>query len=182
MQFEYIEITDRMRKRAWSKMKQANRRSGHNFVHKEHQTAKSFTGFLCEEGPLSWEGARASSGDDVYDYDLEINGYKIEVKGTQTKYHPKPNFDCKLWGYHDQQFDFVVFCRAVTRDYPVTKDSYDEIIVVGWISKEDFSRKSKKWKKGDYDPSNGQTMKGDSENVLISDLRPISELKDILYG
>lgn len=98
-----------------------------------------------------------------YNYDLLIDGMKVDVKAKRTSVRPLDTYDCSVWAKNTKQkCDAYAFVRV--------KDS----LTVGWflgtIPKELFYKKARFLEKGEKDPSNGWKVKADCYNLEIKEL------------
>ena len=82
-----------------------------------------------------------NSPDDVYDYDINYKGAKIEVKTKLINKPPKPFYDCTIFGYSKKQkcdqYWFVDIIKDMTHAY-----------IMGCISKDEFFRNAEFCKAG----------------------------------
>ena len=98
----------------------------------------------------------------TYDYDLIIEGYKIDVKSKQTKVIPQDFYLCSISSFNTRQnCDFYFF----TRVNKFLKWCY----ILGYKRKLDFYSEATFSNKGDLD-INGWPFKGDCWNLKISGL------------
>lgn len=107
---------------------------------------------------------------DSRDFDvLSPTGAKLEVKSKKCLHAPRHYFECScaLFNTH-QRCDAYVFVR-ILRDC-----SY--AFLCGWLPKKEFLNKSRRLKKGDYDPRNKYTVKASCLNVEMKILRPVTDL------
>lgn len=76
-------------------------------------------------------------------YDIIKNGKKVEVKTKRTSVAPLPEYTCSVYesSLH-QECDIYVFVRV--------RYDYKEAYILGWITKEEFLKKAKFVKKGNY--------------------------------
>ena len=85
--------------------------------------------------------------ENTYDYDLIIKGKKIEVKTKlfSAGYKPSEGWNISVEAHNDRQkCDFYCF-TLIPGDYSV-------MYLCGWITKENFYKKAKKYEKGDKVP------------------------------
>lgn len=99
----------------------------------------------------------------TFDYDLIIDGLKVDVKTKRTTVVPKPHYLCSIsdWNTH-QKCDGYYFCR-VTEDLSAA-------FLLGYKSKEDFYKEATFNKKGEQDGDTGFKFKDDCWNLEISKL------------
>jgi len=101
-----------------------------------------------------------------YDYDLIIDGDKIDVKTKRTTVRPSEEYNCSISAFNTtQKCDFYVFVR-ITED---KKKAY----VLGYKKKASFFKQAEFGKKGQVDPDgNGKwVFKDDCYNLKIKLLR-----------
>lgn len=98
----------------------------------------------------------------TYDYDLIIDGYKIDVKTKNIRVVPKLSFLCTIASYNTSQKCDYYFFSGVNLDL---KKAY----LYGYISKFDFYKKSVFNKKGQHDYG-GYKFPVDCYNLEISKL------------
>ena len=97
------------------------------------------------------------------DYDIIVDGYKIDVKTKKTTVKPKPDYDCSVADLtRKQNCDFYAFVRVLSDQS------------VGWFlgvkKAEQYFKDARYIKKGDYDNSNGFTARANCYNMPISAL------------
>jgi len=121
----------------------------------------NLAGFIGEQIVLQVLG-----GDwmNTYEYDLVINGKKIDVKTKQTSVVPLPHYECSITEYNAKQnCDYYAFTR-VKKDFSV-----------GWylgvMKKADYFYEAKYLKKGEVDPSNNYTVRATCYNLAIDKLK-----------
>lgn len=74
-------------------------------------------------------------------YDIEWNGYKVDIKAMERKVNPKPHYVNNFVDYQRyHKADAFMFCSVNTR----TK----KLWVCGWITKVEFLNEAKLYKKG----------------------------------
>tara|TARA_E500000318_G_scaffold12135_1_gene10992 strand:+ start:2822 stop:3298 length:477 start_codon:yes stop_codon:yes gene_type:complete len=121
----------------------------------------NLAGFIGEQIVLQVLG-----GDwlNTYEYDLIIDGHKVDVKTKQTSVVPLPHYECSITEYNAKQdCDYYAFTR-VKKDFSV-----------GWylgaMKKADYFYKAKYLKKGEVDPSNNYTVRATCYNLAIDQLK-----------
>lgn len=120
----------------------------------------NMAGFVGEQIALSILNGEWSN---TYDYDILVDGYKVDVKTKQTTVKPKPFYECSVANYNTKQLcDVYAFVR-VLKD--LSKGWY-----LGSIKKQDYFSKAVYLKKGDIDPSNNFTVRADCYNLRIQEL------------
>jgi len=121
----------------------------------------NLAGFIGEQIVLFVLGGE---WDNTYNYDLLINGYKVDVKTKQTSVTPLPHYECSITEYNaKQECDYYAFTR-VKKDFSV-----------GWylgvMKKQDYFDKATYLKKGEVDPSNNYTVRATCFNLPIDKLQ-----------
>ena len=102
----------------------------------------------------------------THDYDLLLEGSRVDVKTKRCNTRPFPHYDCSVAAHGSKQdCDSYIFVRI--------KIDGTRAWVLGQIDKSDFYTKATKYKRGDIDPANGFLFKADCYNL------PISELSDV---
>lgn len=101
----------------------------------------------------------------TYDYDLIINGLKVDVKTKKTTVEPKENYLCSIAAYNTrQECDYYFFVRV---------DLEKRIgYFLGYIKKEDFFRKATFRQKGESDGN--WEFKADCYNLEVKYLKNAS--------
>lgn len=103
----------------------------------------------------------------TYDYDMIVDGLKIDVKTKSTSVVPLPHYSNSITDYNTTQLcDYYAFVR-VKKD--LTKAWW-----LGVCSKNVFFRDAKFMKKGEVDDDNKYVVKADCYNI------PISALKEMM--
>jgi len=120
----------------------------------------NFTGFLGEQIALQVLGGEWCN---TYNYDIILDGKRIDVKTKQTTVKPLPHYECSVAAYNTKQdCDDYAFVR-VLKDY-----------TIGWflgsISKKEYFERARFLRKGDVDPSNNFTVRADCYNLSIDSL------------
>lgn len=98
----------------------------------------------------------------TYEYDIVLNGKKIDVKTKLTSAVPKPEYSCSVSAYRIQQCDFYFFVRVL--------NDYSRAWILGYMAADEYLKKSVLLKKGHVDPSNKFTVKSDTYNLPIISL------------
>jgi len=92
------------------------------------------------------ENGRSVRFDNTADYDLLVNGKKVDVKTRRTTVPPIQSFNCSISAHNpNQKCDIYVFAR-------VSEDKKTGWIC-GWVMKDEFFKKAKFFKAGQKDPS-----------------------------
>tara|TARA_B100000287_G_scaffold226776_1_gene213903 strand:+ start:733 stop:1221 length:489 start_codon:yes stop_codon:yes gene_type:complete len=120
----------------------------------------NMSGFIGEQIALHVLGGK---WENTYDYDMQVNGLRVDVKTKQTSVEPKPFYECSIAKFNTKQdCDAYAFVR-VLNDFSV-----------GWflgvLTKKEYFDKATFLKKGEVDPSNNYTVKADCYNVRIDQL------------
>ena len=97
------------------------------------------------------------------DYDILVDGSKIDVKTKKTTVKPKPDYDCSVADLtRKQNCDYYAFVRVLSDQS------------TGWFlgvkKAEQYFTDARYIKKGDYDNSNGFTARANCYNMPISAL------------
>ena len=99
----------------------------------------------------------------TYDYDMIINGYKVDVKTKHTTVTPKENYNCSISSFNTRQkCDYYFFLRI--------NKNLKEAYMLGYIKKDEFFKKAVFNKKGELD-INGWSFKDDCYNLEIKYLQ-----------
>jgi predicted DNA-binding protein len=103
-------------------------------------------------------------GQDIYNYDLIINEFKVEIKTKSTTVYPQGHFLCSISSHNiNQMCDFYFFVRVL--------ENLQTGFLLGYKSKNDFFKNAKFDKKGSPDISgNGWIFKEDCYNLPVKDL------------
>ena len=101
----------------------------------------------------------------TYEYDMLIEGYRVDVKAKRTTVVPKENYLCSITKYK-QDCDFYFFVRIST----------DQRIgyLLGYMQRDEFFTKAKYKSKGDLDVD-GFVFKADGWHLQIKDLKQFKE-------
>ena len=98
----------------------------------------------------------------TYDYDLIIDGHRVDVKTKRTTVTPRPDYLCSISSFNTtQECDFYFFLRI--------NESLKECYILGYKRKADFFNEATFNKKGTLDV-NGWAFKDDSYNLKIEKL------------
>ena len=121
----------------------------------------NLAGFIGEQIVLQVLGGEWLN---TYEYDLFIDGYKVDVKTKQTSVKPLPHYECSITEYNaNQDCDYYAFTR-VKKDFSV-----------GWylgvMKKHDYFYQAKYLKKGEVGPSNNYTVRATCYNLAIDQLK-----------
>ena len=102
----------------------------------------------------------------THDYDLILDGRRIDVKTKRCNTRPFPHYDCSVAAHGSKQdCDSYVFVRI--------KIDGTCAWVLGEIDKRDFYKNATHHRRGDIDPDNGFVFKADCYNLAISELQDI---------
>mgnify|MGYP003673265231 CR=1 FL=1 len=98
----------------------------------------------------------------TFKYDLVLpDGKRIDVKTKRTGFEPKPDYDCSVSQFQiDYDCDGYIFVRVLR--------SYEKGWVLGYITKDDFKKKSTYHNKGERD--GGFIFRQSCFNIKISEL------------
>ena len=137
--------------------------------HLRHSILKgngNLTGFVGEFMVADFLKAKIEN---TYDYDITKCDFKIDVKSKKCTSIPKPEYDCSVPAYNTKQkCDYYVFTRIM--------DDFKTGWICGIISKENFFKNARLYKKGEVDKSNWMEFKEDSYNMEIKDLLDFKNL------
>jgi penicillin-binding protein-related factor A (putative recombinase) len=98
----------------------------------------------------------------TYDYDMIIDGYKIDVKTKKTKVNPLPHYLCSISAFNTKQnCDIYFFVRI--------NENLKECYLLGYKEKNQFFHEAIFNKKGSFD-INGFPFKDDCYNLKIEQL------------
>lgn len=159
-----VEITDDMINRARKKAKEMGRLN--NSI-----TAGmgNLVGFIGEEvaAHVFRRHGKAVVEENTYDYDLIVDGDKVDVKSKSTSVAPLPHYSNSVANFNTkQECDYYAFVR-------IKKD-----LTTAWwcgvYSKRQFFKDAVFMKKGQLDADNKYVVKADCYNL------PISQLKEML--
>ena len=164
-----IEITDKMKKRAWRKAREMGRI--HNSITRGEG---NIAGFLGEEVANAVIRGDISN---TYNYDIvyktKSKTLKYDVKTKRCTSEPKPYYECSVANYNTRQdCDRYAFVRVEWKN-----GKWGRAWVLGWLNREEYFQKSKKLTKGEVDRSNGFIVRADCHNVAISDLKKFRKKK-----
>ena len=112
------------------------------------------------------ERKRSVDTNSTYDFDLIVDGHKIDVKSKQTNVKPQPHYLATVANFNTtQQCNFYLFTR-------ILKD-LSKGWLLGYINPVKFYELADFVNKGDLDV-NGWVFKADCYNLQIKDLNPLS--------
>lgn len=103
----------------------------------------------------------------TYDYDLIIDGYKVDVKSKQTNVTPQPHYLATVANFNTTQNCHFYFFTRILKDM-------SKGWLLGYAAPKRFYEVATFVKKGDLD-INGWAFKADCYNAKIEDLTPFSE-------
>ena len=157
-----IEITDRMKKRAWSKARAMGRLN--NSITKGDG---NIAGFIGEEVANS-----IIQGDvqNTYDFDIlqatKSGGIKYDVKTKRCTSPPKLYYECSVAAFNiKQKCDRYAFTRVEYKN-----KRWGRAWILGWIDKADYFSQARKLIKGQIDGENNFKVKADCYNLSIKHL------------
>lgn len=97
-----------------------------------------------------------------YNYDLIINGQKVDIKTKRTTVPPQDHYNCSVTDYNpDQECDYYYFVRVM--------QDFSKAFLLGYVSKENFYKKATFNKKGEMD-TDQFSYRCDCYNLKISEL------------
>lgn len=104
-----------------------------------------------------------------FEFDIILNGLKVDVKTKRTTVTPRPNYYCSVAAVNiSQKCDYYIFVR-VSEDKKVA-------YILGGETKDGFFSKASYFKKGDKDPDKPEWIfKDDCYNLPISELRKLKD-------
>lgn len=98
-----------------------------------------------------------------YDFDLKINGKKIDVKTIKTDKEPTKDFNANISAYNiTQQTDFYLWCSVSEN----MKYGY----IIGYLEKDEFYKIAQLKKKGEIDWGNW-VFKSDTYTTQIKNIK-----------
>ena len=105
--------------------------------------------------------------EDTYDYDLRYGSKTVDVKTKERTVPPRPNYNCTVADFNTKQgCDEYAFVSVL--------NDYSTAWYLGKISKKDFYKEAKFYKKGELDPDSPPSkdfyFKADCYNIPISKL------------
>lgn len=169
--FEYVKLTPDEMALAYEVGKDVietemkNNHTGNNKLSK-------YAGYVGQVAAMKY--LKAVNVDD-YQYDLERNGKRIEVKTKVRKVLPQEDFAACVYASNaDQLCDVYVFVQAMKKwDDP--KKLVHGAYILGWIDRERYNDCFYQVKKGDLDGD--YVEPADAYKIRLGDLRPIDEFK-----
>ena len=169
--FEYVKLTPDEMALAYEVGKDVietemkNNHTGNNKLSK-------YAGYVGQVAAMKY--LKAVNVDD-YQYDLERNGKRIEVKTKVRKVLPQEDFAACVYASNaDQLCDVYVFVQAMKKwDDP--RKLVHGAYILGWIDRERYNDCFYQVKKGDLDGD--YVEPADAYKIRLGDLRPIDELK-----
>lgn len=105
---------------------------------------------------------------DTYEYDVEKNGIRFEVKTKRCTSKPRTDYDCSVSEANaKQKCDYYVFVRVL--------EDFSKAWILGKKKREDYFGQARFCKKGEKDNKShlGWTFKADCYNLEISQLESI---------
>lgn len=101
-----------------------------------------------------------------YDYDLEINGKKIDVKTIKTDKEPTNDFNANISAFNTrQQTDFYLWCSVA--------ESMKYGYIIGYLEKDEFYRLAELKKKGEID-FGSWVFKSDTYTTKVKNIKKIT--------
>lgn len=173
-----VDITERMRSRAASRAERigilpSSFTNGKGALH----------GFVGEYMVIDYlSGDQDAEPDDTFAYDININGYGLDVKTKRSNYAPIPRHYCDIPEVQRNQNCYMyAFCQT---DFDLTVGW-----IVGWIRKREFFQKARFVPKGEYNEKIKWTCRESCYSLQIKHLNKIEPLKeyydlsrDSIYG
>ena len=105
----------------------------------------------------------------TYDYDLVINGFKVDVKTKRGKTIPEPHHWASIPSYNTKQRCHIYMFTKIYEDF-------SKGYLIGYKVKSDFFEQAKFNKKGEED-WNGWKFKDDCYNLSFKDLNSFKKMK-----
>jgi hypothetical protein len=169
--FEYVKLTPDEMALAYEigkdviETEMKNNHTGNNKLSK-------YAGYVGQVAAMKY--LKAVNVDD-YEYDLERNGKRIEVKTKVRKVLPHKDFAACVYASNaDQLCDLYVFVQ-VLKQWENPKKLAHGAYILGWINRERYNDCFYQVKKGDFDGDYEEPA--DAYKIRLGDLRPIEELK-----
>lgn len=106
----------------------------------------------------------------TYDYDLIIDGYRVDVKSKRQKYAPQPNHRCTVSAYNTRQKCDYYFFTQVMYDM-------NAVYLSGYKKKSDFFNQSTFFEKGDTDPSGQKSDFVFTYDCYVMNLEDLTKFK-----
>ena len=131
---------------------------------------RNLSGFLGELAVHSLLGGEIHN---TYDYDILLNGKKIDVKAKSTNYKPKPEYAATIFKYSEKQgCDYFVFTNV--------KKDLSKVWVCGTYERDGFVKDGTLKRKGEkfYAGTREIEYLRDNYEMKIGDLKPIDVLKE----
>lgn len=113
----------------------------------------------------------------TYHHDFIFHGAPIDVKTKVRSARPKPFFEVTIPAYHLQNTHAYFFISLLQ-----SNQRYTSAFLLGWETSEEFLRKAKFMKKGQYDPSNDFLVREDCYNLPIHELRQVKRKPGETYA
>lgn len=109
--------------------------------------------------------------DNTPDYDLIVNGKKVDVKTKRTTVPVIQSYNCSISAHNTtQKCDIYVFVRV--------HENLKEGWIIGWEKKEDFFKKAKFRRKGQSDPKMpAWKFEADCYNLEVSKITTLERRK-----
>ena len=108
-------------------------------------------------------------GDEICD--IKINGQLVDVKSKKTTVEPKPHYFASVADPNRKQ-DFTKYLKCDWLCFTRVHENLLDAWILGWMTTEEFFRRSIYYKKGEIDPSSdrGWTFRENCWNLAISEL------------
>jgi hypothetical protein len=144
----------------------------------------NFVGLVGEKLAIAWlrKNGFDPCADNEIEHDLRVGAVRIEVKTKDRTVDPLPHYEATVpqYVYEAQQPDYYLF-GSLKRDPSIRTGwhrSFQFGYLVGFLSRSEFDDVKYSEERG-YKP-NGANFFCDAWNCKISDLRPPTEMLDIL--
>jgi hypothetical protein len=122
-----------------------------------------------KEIEYTWDGGNS------YDYDFTIGGVRVDLKTKDRTVAPRIDYECSIAEYSNQDCEYFIFASLERNK---AKNIYNRLWILGFISKDEYMKKSNQLRVGDIDPSNNWTVKEACRNLAISELYSIDSFFD----
>lgn len=160
-----IEITDKMKRRAWDRSKRMGK------LKKSITDGKgNIAGFLGEEVANTIIKGKIEH---TKDYDIIKDGTKIDIKTKKCTSKPKPDYECSIASYNTvQKCDYYGFVRIEN-----IKGKWGRAWFLGVYPKNEYFKDAVYLKKGQKNGSNWFTVKANCYNLPIYKLQDWDNMK-----
>jgi hypothetical protein len=107
-----------------------------------------------------------------YEYDVEYQGKKIEVKSQQRKVIPTESYDVNVSNYNPNQTADYYFFTSVT----FRNNCFESVYLLGYYPKNEYIKTARLIKKGEVDLTNNWICSADCYSMQIKDLFKFKEI------